>query len=515
MRAFKQSLVFALLGGSLAELDGIFLMRPPSTTSDQSALLVYVPGGLVPNTIYAPILAKLQQRLSGTVDLWVSIAACPDSGTTGGLCFPGSVDVNITAAVAEGREASGVTDPKQTWLAGHSLGGVATDYHCTHDAFNQEIQAGCILMGDYVFQGTTAMLDYRVPVLTLLGEMNFGSSRPMKLAPYFKVADAAGPEQLLRTPIVVIKDIDHSDMCESFHVEGDLPSATTADEATDRIADLTSDFMLSQLFPETASERMEPWLSFTREYMAPMIAALDLDLYKAGWCEQVQMQLAGSLSEMVSVSSVYYDNSIEWEAPTATLGLDGKVEIVVTGRNTYESDAVWPPNQPWPFLASTGLQATVGGAPPAVGRCSPTSAGCRMISPSKIAQLLGKESPAENANFCKEANQLAWSSAREGVLQRTLDRYTSAEPCNGCSPGVQLEWKDDVDAGDNFGVFANMTLTTDFGETAAVIGSPSFTAGDERSCMLWSMSRALDFLQQDAYLANCYGPSSFEQHVIV
>jgi len=486
--------------------DSLVVMQPPVSTSERSALLVWIPGGKVPNTVYAPMLQKVQQALSGTVDLWVSIASCPDSGTTGGLCIPSFGDANVTAALDAGRKASGVDAPEQTWLGGHSLGGAAADYYCTHDEGKAAIRGGCILMGDYIFEGPQGMLNYPLPVLSLLGELNFGSARPMKMAPYFAVADAAGPEQLLRTPIVVVKGIDHSDMCEGFPVEGDLHSSLSPEEATDAIASLTSDFMISQIFPAEAEGRMRPYLDFTREYMAPMNAALDLDLYSAGWCEKLQLMLAGPFADRVDVSGRYYNTSVEWPAPSAKYSRvkQGVVEITVTSRNAYESDSVWPPADPWPFMSSGSLGATA--APPPVVRATPTSQGCRMISQSKISELLGYKGPPESANFCETANKAAWQWAQDNALKRTLDRYASAQPCNDCSSGAQMVFMADTDGGDTFEKFANMTLGYDVTDETVVVQSPAFMSGEEHSCMLLSPSRAMDFLVLDAYQANCYPP---------
>lgn len=122
----------------------------------------------------------------------------------------------------------------------------------------------------------------------------------------------------------------------------------------------------------------------------------------------------------------------------------------------------------------------------------------------KISNLLGALGPPEDLNFCEKANEAALEFARGHAMQRSLDRYASKEPCNGCSPAVQMVFESDADGGGDFATFANTSLVYSFGDDVAYVQSPHFLSGDEHSCMLLSPSRALDFLTLDAFSANCY-----------
>jgi len=466
--------------------------------------LVWVPGGLVPNTYYTAMLGAMQRKLQGKVDLWVSIVSCPGSGSPGGLCIPSFATANITAAFEAGKSASGISDAERVWFGGHSLGGVAADYHITHDN-GTEIRGGAFMLGDYIFEGPEKLVNYPVPVLSLLGEVNFGSARPMKMAPYFAAAETAGEEALRRTPVVVVKDIDHSDMCEGFHVEGDLPSALPAESAVDSIAALMATYMRSQISRDEMSQlEMDGHVRFTREYMKPMNAALALDSHNAEWCVQMQEQLAAPFAGKVTISGRYSDS--EWADPSAEVRTDGGLAITVTGRSLYETDnaAAWPPHSPWPFLPA--LRGALR-APPAVERNTPATYGCRLVSRVKIARLLGdlgERVAREPDNFCESANKAAWQWAKDNARLRTLLRYESAAPCNGCARAAKMLFESDSDASADFAAFANSSLGYVMNDDSLTVRSPVFVSEDEHACMLLSPSRALDFLTLDAYSASLY-----------
>merc|ERR1712093_412917 len=104
-------------------------------------------------------------------------------------------------------------------------------------------------MGGYV-NTVENMLKYPVPVLSLVAELDFGSARLTKMAPYYQWAEKSGQEQLARTPVVLVPDVDHSDMCEGFPVGGDLPSASDADSAVKALAEPTAAFMAAQILKD-------------------------------------------------------------------------------------------------------------------------------------------------------------------------------------------------------------------------------------------------------------------------
>jgi len=234
--------------------------------------------------------------------------------------------------------------------------------------------------------------------------------------------------------------------------------------------------------------------------MKPMNEALALDSHSALWCAKLQEKLAEPFANQISVKAVYNDS--EWQAPSAEITDDGKVAITASGLNVYENKNafVWPPSDPWPFFGS--LQSN---AVPAVDHNTPTTQGCRLISRSKIAQLLGHHTLPEPVDFCKKANEAAWQWSQINALSRTLLRYKSAKPCNGCSPAATISFDSDYNATAlGFDSFANSSLNYNLTTEALTVQSPVFTSEDEYSCMLLSPSRALDFLVLESFSASTY-----------
>merc|ERR1712224_96448 len=230
--------------------------------------------------------------------------------------------------------------------------------------------------------------------------------------------------------------------------------------------------------------------------------ALSLDLRSAKWCMEVAKTLAGPLAEKVSITGSYFttygDHPEAWAAPSAKLGNDGKVVLNVTGRNAYEGDGgLWPPGAV-PTAGAGALSASVGVPPPM--RDTATSLGCRLVSQTKIASLLG-EKVQEPKDFCQTANKAAWQWALDHAPARVLQRYHSKIPCVGCAPGVPIVFQSDAATGKEF---VNQSLSYDLSNASLTLKSPAYVTSEEHSCHLLSPARALDFLFFDAYSASIY-----------
>lgn len=466
------------------------LLEPPSTSASTTALLVWVPGGKVPNTYYEPVMKALQSALEGRVNLWVSIAEC-----AGNLCIPVVSSLSVASAVKKGKAASGV-GPELTWMGGHSLGSVEADHYCRHNA-GKDIGGGCVLMGGYT--GTDAggasidnMLKYPVPVLSLIGELDFGSARLTKMAPYYQWAEHAGEEQLARTPVVLVPDVDHSDMCEGFPVGGDLPSATDADSAVKALAAPTADFMAEQILQDGKSS-MAAYLKSTKAVMDPINEALALE--RGPWCEELQKLVAGPLASKIGSLTSHFGSL---DAPSASLSSSGdSVDIVVTGAATYEGK--WPVG-PDSEVSLEGLGASLQ-AGPAVGRNTASSLGCRVVSRKAIAALLRSEADEEQ-NLCKSMNEKALSWATEHLPKHNVDRYESDAPCNDCAKAAPVSFGEDIASSDITKEALHYELASELS-----VASPSVVSASEYSCMLLSTARAVDFVLFDAFTSSRYADS--------
>eukprot|EP01062_Namystynia_karyoxenos_P045072 TRINITY_DN333_c0_g1_i1.p1 TRINITY_DN333_c0_g1~~TRINITY_DN333_c0_g1_i1.p1 ORF type:complete len:515 (+),score=155.88 TRINITY_DN333_c0_g1_i1:79-1545(+) len=477
--------------GAVHGWDKNIILKPPNPGAPKKALFVFVPGGLVPNSQYVPLLQTVQQKLAGSVDLWVSITACQ---WTGKLCLPVVSSLEVKAALDEGVKQSGAI-PAETWMGGHSLGAVEADTFIVADN-GKRIAGGSMLWGSYVTKGIDKMLSYPVPVMQLLAELDYGSARVPKMAPYYAAAEAGGAAQLQRTPVVVIADLDHSDFCRGFNVSGDLPSALSAAEAHARIADLSAAFLLQQIVGDAnAAQTLADQLAFTKTLMDPVNAALALE-QSGAWCAQVMSQIvAGPYNDSVSVT--YSEPSGDWTAPTAQRTASGSVAAAVTGHNQYV--ASWPPGQKTRMAGALGLIK-----PPDPKRNTAESLGCRMVSRVRVGALLNQSAAAEPQNLCEQANRMAWEYAQRNAPPHVMKRYQSASPCNGCARGVPVVFAPDSDAG---GDFQKSKLGYDLSPKELGITGAAHVDAAEHSCWLLSPARALDFLMLDAYSGSIYTKS--------
>merc|ERR1712190_249204 len=213
---------------------------------------------------------------------------------------------------------------------------------------------------------------------------------------------------------------------------------------------------------------------------------------------------------MGSIIASYHSDLQNWGSPNASLNSDGKVAVTITGHNEYEDDGgLWPPGSDAPPPFEYALRSQVGAPPPM--RDTATSLGCRLVSQSKIASLLGAQAD-EPLDFCSSANAKAWTWAQSTSPARVVSRYHSKQPCNGCAAGVPVLLKKDHLVGPEF---INSTLLYNLTTTSLSIQSTAFVTAAEHSCTLFSPARALDVLYLDAYGASIYPDSAREDYSIV
>lgn len=500
---FARVLVVSAIIG-LAAADANIILPPVNGATDKNpTLLVFVPGGDVPNQVYAPLLKQLQTQLADKVQLWVAIPHC-----IGNLCIPKISSLEVKSALTAGRKASGITDPKKTWMAGHSLGGAEADTYMQANK-GEDIGGGGMLWGAQILPNAAAMLKYPVPVLTLVGDLDYGSARLTKLSPYWAAGVRETANDPARSPVVVLQNVDHSDMCETFKVPGDLPSASPPDVATAKIAAASAAFM-SRIITGNDEDikTMVEHDKFTEQFMKPLNEALAQE-QKGDWCTKAQLYIAGTYASKVKISTTVHPDGhfSSWPAPTAALE-GGFVHIEVSEVNTGGAKP-----------ADDTLGATAKGFVPAPGRVTAISVGCRMIPRAKIAELLGEKDGANAENPCRAMNEKAWADGQRAPAY-ILARYNSSTPCNGCEPGLKVVFGDDKELGSEF-------TKTPFhyyvgGDTQApavsgkfTIASPTTLTDSEHSCQLMSPARFYDFLVFDAYAASRYVSSQTSAAMVV
>mmetsp|Transcript_2949 Transcript_2949/g.6703 ORF Transcript_2949/g.6703 Transcript_2949/m.6703 type:complete len:482 (-) Transcript_2949:173-1618(-) len=468
--------IFSVFGSAA---DDQILLVPPSTSAPAS-LLVFVPGGNVPNTQYVPLLKALQAEVQETTSLYVSVAACLKR-----LCIPFISNLPIGSALDAGVKAS-QAPAERVWVGGHSLGGVAADTYCQGNA-GGKVGAGCMLFGAYV-SSVDKMLAYKVPVMQLLAELDFGSARLTKMQPYYQAAVDA--HSLQHKPVVVLPDLDHSDFCEGFKVPGDLPSAVKPEDAQKAIVAAAAAFIRN-----STSADQQFWadtFQLTASVMKPIAEGFAYE--QEGWCAEAVTTVVEELAPKVHATAKLSSTPFVFPSPTAKAGGPG-VNVVATTKNSYDSS-----------LAATADLGGTGAPVPPVGRKTAKSIACRMPSKAAVAKLLQGQG-ADTAGVCQKVNQAAWAWAQQAVPQRTLDRYHSSTPCNGCSKGVPIVFAGDVSTSKITGATLGYNLTT----AALTVTSQEQVDSDEHSCTLLSPARLLDFLYYDAFDASIY-PTSGAEH---
>ena len=118
------------------------------------------------------------------------------------------------------------------YLAGHSLGGTCA---ATYTQAYEDKVLGNILYGTYVTDQNVA--DWKVPVLTVGGELDGGMGRPGNLLHSIISSDDAAKDngeivnsgwQLSNKAVVILPGMDHSDFSPGYKVPGDvIPSDIT------------------------------------------------------------------------------------------------------------------------------------------------------------------------------------------------------------------------------------------------------------------------------------------------
>jgi len=338
------------------------------------------------------------------------------------------------------------------------------------------------------------MADLPVPFMQLEVELDFGAARVTKMAPFFRASEEAGEQAMLRCPVIMIPDIDHSDMCSGFEVEGDLPSDTDPETAIIALAKATSSFMeYHVLQDEAASRDLRSQIAFTKTYMDPINAALDLET--GSWCEEVMTTIvADDLSGQIRVGVSSGD---DFPAPEAVLDVQSDLVDITVSANRTDNEGVWPPGQ----KANSVLSAWVSKIPP-VARGTASSLGCRMVKRTVVADMLKVEGALEPVDVCAKANKKAMEWAMNNAPSRVIERYARASPCNNCKAGIHtINYESDVNSA-SVEDFKLSEVNFQQDEASWTLSSPSVMTVDEHSCMLLSPARALDFLMFDAYAAN-------------
>jgi len=502
IRAATYLTLFASLFGaalSQEQPDSLFVIPPRNTTAENPKLLVFVPGGLVPNENYRATVEAIQAEVD--FPLYAAVL-----GFASRLCITDgaqSIETGINRAFDIAR-GFGYTGDRQEdmFLMGHSLGVTcALTYLQTYpDALKL---GGYLPMAGFINEsGPFDLTNFPVPVMLAAGENNGGPSRPSRNSHWFRqflaLQEAGDADEVLaRKPMLVFPDINHSDFCPGFFVRRDLPSSTDPETATKIIAESVGAFLTLNAGQQPAADRtraletMKKALEFTHEIMDPMLVALELEVTggnglifpdvpnaKAPWCQVAQEIIVADAGIDVPPArwrreSTYYPtiDGVRSSRASWNFTASGQMIVQTHGYNGYDFNLFG--------------SAESGAA---------TEVACKMLSPGRVAEQL--DLGPDVRGDCKAVNQYAYEVALELAPERVLERYKR--------DGRGIVFADDVDA-----VAGPIFLETPLGmvqdNEALTVTSPfvktslnAFIFPGVTYCKMLSPARALDWIYTEA-----------------
>merc|ERR1712166_533885 len=154
------------------------------------------------------------------------IILCPSLS----VCAPLQDHVTAIIAKATAQGYNGTASAPDTFIAGHSLGGICAQR--LGQAYLKPPYQATIEMGSYAeaTTGAGSTQEYPTPLLTVGAELDGGLGRPAMIGVRLKGSDAAAAKysagnstvfQLTKKPVVILPGLDHSSFCPGFKVPGD------------------------------------------------------------------------------------------------------------------------------------------------------------------------------------------------------------------------------------------------------------------------------------------------------
>ncbi|CAE8623446.1 unnamed protein product [Polarella glacialis] len=420
---------FAVLPG---EADEHIVLKPPgySNTSDPQKMLIFIPGGNVPNNHYESTARAIQAAAAEQeLMLWVVIPAafnrlCIIECTSTVTCAPlhSGVESALSLALAQGWVRG--ADSEDLWLAGHSLGGVCANtlFQAYRSASAARPYAGLILVGSYVdISGNYSLPSYPAPVLTLNAELD-GLVRPGKTSVWWQqhmhIQESRGEEfAITNKPVIILPKLNHSDFCPGFDVPDDLPAEVDQVEATGIIAKSVAAFLALQMEATGVTDKLDSFelirqqIHWTRQFLSPYLQAQSMEHSAADtmtsdegsspFCAEAQHLIAG-LSDAddarIEVHDGFHADSknLEHCHPNWTALEDGRLLVNSCSHTDYYPD--------------TG-QITAA-----------SEIACKMLSSDRVAQQV-KAGAARPHVQCSDVNRHAVSLAEKLAAPSTLERF--------------------------------------------------------------------------------------------
>jgi hypothetical protein len=404
--------------------DHIVLQPLQNGTSAPERMMVFIPGGKVPNAHYIATARAIQQFVGSDLRLWVVIPAvfqrlCIISCASTSICSP--LNSAVDEALAQAADRGWSRGKDKPWLAGHSLGGVcANTLFQAYSTPSSTPYAGIVVMGSYVDEaGAYDLTNYPNPVLMLNTELDGGLARPGKTAIWWRqyeaLVDGKGEESMQKA-VVVLPKLNHSDFCPGFDVPGDLLAEVDQATATSTIGASVAAFLRIHVasseaakVPSDAVALLQEHIDWTRQFMTPYLKAQELERSSSDntasgkWCSEAQLQISGLASPYrarVSVLDSFHNaaSNLEHCHPNWTTTSDG---LLV--RSCSHADYYLDVDNTGEITAASEIA-------------------CKMLSSARIAQQMNVTAADPNVD-CSAVNRRAVQLAERMAAPSTLQRY--------------------------------------------------------------------------------------------
>jgi hypothetical protein len=490
----------------------------PAIQSDASLperLLIFIPGGKVPNEYYK-LTAQAIQNATTDVRLTVvipevfqrlCIISCPFSKT----CAPLKARLDAAVAKSSFKSKDSKTD---TFIAGHSLG--ATCANNLVQGYNSEF-AGLLEFGGFVnLRGSDSVANYSIPVLHMAGEVDGGGARPSTLAGLYGQSKAYAQshtleEALTLKPVHVLEGLDHSDFCPGFFVTAtkDCKSEVTQESALATIGEVASAFLhlnspTSDATKAAAMAAMKKRLAFTQDMCEPFLTAFELEggqvesapagVPAGPWCEVGQRTIVGLKQSDATKLKVEPCKLIteglhqfEHQHTNYTVLPDGSLDVTCFS-------AVEPPS----FGISTS-------------QFSAKSVDCKMVDATRVAEQLHIDTNASVS--CADINRIAVEVAKKLVPQKSLKRFEEK--------GRPVCFMEDTTVPGNIGPLwiSGSKVTQVETKDCLQVASPTLVSTiksmifpGNHYCKLLSPAAAMDWIMIDSHKPFPYPKDEVESH---
>lgn len=489
-------LVGVLHGWSAAATDPDIILKPDGGKGP-TAVLVFIPGGNVPNSNYTLTAKAIQEN--SELDLWILIPGvfnrlCIIECTSTFICAP---LYNTISGAVDKAVAVGMPKDAPRHLGGHSLGGTCANYLI--QAYTNNTYKSLMVMGSYVDEtGNYNLNNYPIPIATIGAELDGGIARPGKLALWVKqfnnYSATSIDSALSSKPVVIINSIDHSDFCPGFSVPGDLPSELDQPTASALIGQVCGAFLNLRTLPsgspavQTSLAILKKVWGDTQTLVNPVLKALELEVNSGEgmfipgteipWCSEAQYQLSGVSTQdqsRITLINNYTDGDLSFEHSRVKYATDqGKLTLTISGHASYSTD-----------VQNTGTFI------------SAAEIGCKLANYDRISQQLNA-TIIDTTSQCRDVNERALITALGMAASRTLHRYKQT--------GRGVCFVDDTTVTGNVGplfIFTRLKMTDNATcLTVQSIKLQTFVDGSimpgVHYCKLLSPARILDWLMTDS-----------------